>query len=369
MILKELSVVNFKNFKGVEVSLNSKINCFVGNNGQGKTTLLDAIYYLSFCKSFLNPIDSQNINRFENFFILQGEYDRDGKTERVHCGLKKGQKKSFKRNKKEYEKLSDHIGLFPLVIISPSDSDLISLGSDLRRKFLDGIISQFDHAYLETLITYNKAVTQRNALLKYFQKNRTFNQDQLDIWDIQLVKHGEVLFQKRKKLIEDLTPVFQKYYQQISGGKEEVELVYQTQLSKGGFLKQLQEAIQPDRRKLYSTVGVHKDDLLFEIAGGPIKKFGSQGQQKSFLIALKLAQLEFLKNTVGINPILLLDDVFDKLDEERVSHILEMVNGNQFGQIFLSDTHPKRIEDILSKLQLESSVFEVSNLEIQERAY
>lgn len=367
MILKELSVVNFKNLKGVEVSLNPKINCFVGNNGQGKTTLLDAIYYLSFCKSFLNPIDSQNINRDESFFILQGVYNREEKSEKIYCGLKKGQKKVFKRNKKEYEKLSDHIGLFPLVIISPSDSDLIALGSDLRRKFLDGIISQFDHPYLETLLLYNKAVTQRNALLKYFQRNRTFNQDQLDVWDDQLVKYGEVLHEKRQKLIEELTPVFQKYYQQISGGKEEVQLVYQSQLSNGDFLGQLRNAIPEDSRKLFSTVGVHKDDLLFQISNSPIKKFGSQGQQKSFLIALKLAQLEFLKNTVGINPILLLDDVFDKLDEERVSHILEMVNSNQFGQIFLSDTHPKRIEDILSKLQLESSVFEVENLEVKER--
>lgn len=368
MILKELSVVNFKNLKGVEVSLNPKINCFVGNNGQGKTTLLDAIYYLSFCKSFLNPIDSQNINKEEDFFVLQGAYNREEKSEKVYCGLKKGQKKVFKRNKKEYEKLSDHIGLFPLVIISPSDADLISLGSDLRRKFIDGIISQFDHPYLETLLLYNKAVTQRNALLKYFQRNRTFNQDQLDVWDDQLIKYGEVLHEKRLKLIEDLTPVFQKYYKQISGGREEVELVYQSQLSKGNFLDQLRNALREDSRKLYSTVGVHKDDLLFQIAGSPIKKFGSQGQQKSFLIALKLAQLEFLKTTVGINPILLLDDVFDKLDEERVSHILEMVNGNQFGQIFLSDTHPKRIEEILSKLQLESAVFEVDGLEVKHRS-
>jgi len=367
VILKKISLVNFKNFKGIEVSLNPKINCFVGNNGQGKTTLLDAIYYLSFCKSFLNPIDSQNINFLENFFILQGEYERKDKIERIHCGIKKGQKKSFKRNKKEYEKLSDHIGLFPLVIISPGDSDLIALGSDLRRKFLDGIISQFDNAYLEKLIVYNKALTQRNALLKYFQKNRTFNQDQLDGWDAHLVKHGQILYEKRQKLIEELTPVFQKYYRQISGGKEVVGLVYESQLSNGDFLGQLRNALPDDSRKLFSTVGVHKDDLLFQIQGSPIKKFGSQGQQKSFLIALKLAQLEFLKNVVGINPILLLDDVFDKLDEERVSHLLEMVNGNQFGQIFLSDTHPRRIEDILSKLQLESSVFEVSNLEIQER--
>jgi DNA replication and repair protein RecF len=216
VVLKELSVVNFKNFKGIEVSLNPKINCFVGNNGQGKTTLLDAIYYLSFCKSFLNSIDTQNVNMEESFFVLQGEYEREEKIERVYCGLKKGQKKVFKRNKKEYEKLADHIGMFPLVIISPSDSNLITLGSDLRRKFLDGIISQFDHPYLETLLIYNKAITQRNALLKYFSRQRTFNQDQLDVWDDQVVKYGNVLYEKRKQLIEQLTPVFQRYYQQIS---------------------------------------------------------------------------------------------------------------------------------------------------------
>ena len=330
MVLKELSVVNFKNFKGIEVSLNPKINCFVGNNGQGKTTLLDAIYYLSFCKSFLNSIDTQNVNMEESFFVLQGEYEREEKIERVYCGLKKGQKKVFKRNKKEYEKLADHIGMFPLVIISPSDSNLITLGSDLRRKFLDGIISQFDHPYLETLLIYNKAITQRNALLKYFSRQRTFNQDQLDVWDDQVVKYGNVLYEKRKQLIEQLTPVFQRYYQQISGGKEQVELVYQSQLENGDFAGQLKQAYKEDSRRLFSTVGIHKDDLVFKLSGGQIKKFGSQGQQKSYLIALKLAQLEFLKSTVGINPILLLDDVFDRLDEDRVSHILEMVNGKQF---------------------------------------
>lgn len=368
MVLKELSVVNFKNFKGIEVALNPKINCFVGNNGQGKTTLLDAIYYLSFCKSFLNSIDTQNVNMEESFFVLQGEYEREEKIERVYCGLKKGQKKVFKRNKKEYEKLADHIGMFPLVIISPSDSNLITLGSDLRRKFLDGIISQFDHPYLETLLIYNKAITQRNALLKYFSRQRTFNQDQLDVWDDQVVKYGNVLYEKRKQLIEQLTPVFQRYYQQISGGKEQVELVYQSQLENGDFAGQLKQAYKEDSRRLFSTVGIHKDDLVFKLSGGQIKKFGSQGQQKSYLIALKLAQLEFLKSTVGINPILLLDDVFDKLDEERVSHILEMVNGNQFGQIFISDTHPKRIEEILSQLELESSVFEVNNKEVVLRS-
>lgn len=368
MILKTLSLVNFKNYKGVDLELNSKINCFVGNNGQGKTNLLDAIYYLSFCKSFLNPIDSQNINHDESFFMIQGEYLRNEKVELVYCGIKKGQKKLFKRNKKDYEKLSDHIGFLPLVIISPSDSSLVNDGSDLRRKFLDGIISQFDKSYLEALLSYNKALNQRNALLKYFSRQRTFNQDQLDAWDIQLVRFGEIIFEKRKKLIEDLTPVFQKYYQKISGGNESVKLVYNSQLESGDFQDQLHTAIREDSRRMFSTVGIHKDDLLFQIADKPIKKFGSQGQQKSYLIALKLAQLEFLKETVGVDPILLLDDVFDKLDEQRVSFILELVNSNQFGQIFLSDTHAQRIEAILKKLEVESTVFEVVNQEVKARS-
>lgn len=367
MILKDLSLVNFKNYKGIELSLNPKINCFVGNNGQGKTNLLDAIYYLSFCKSFLNSIDSQNINYDESFFMIQGTYSRENKEEQIYCGIKKGQKKIFRRNKKDYEKLSDHIGFLPLVAISPSDSTLINDGSELRRKFIDGIISQYDSSYLEALLSYNKALTQRNALLKYFFKQRTFNQDQLDGWDIQLVKYGTVIFEKRNALIANLQPVFQKYYLQISGGKEIVQLVYQSQLEEGDFESQIKAATANDRRKLYSTVGIHKDDLLFQIADRPIKKFGSQGQQKSYLIALKLAQLELLKNAVGVDPILLLDDVFDKLDENRVAHLLELVNSNQFGQIFLSDTHPKRIEDILSQLKLESSVFEVNNQEAKIR--
>lgn len=367
MILKNISLVNFKNYLGVELELNPKINCFVGNNGQGKTNLLDAIYYLSFCKSFLNPIDSQNINYDENFFMIQGLYDREGKSELIYCGIKKGQKKVFKRNKKDYEKLSDHIGFLPLVIISPSDSALVNDGSELRRKFIDGIISQYDNNYLEALLNYNKALSHRNALLKYFAKERTFKKDQLEAWDLQLVRFGEIIFKKRQELIQDLTPVFQKYYQKISGGKEQVEFVYESQLLSGDFYERLQQSISEDRRRMFSTVGIHKDDLLFQIADKPIKKFGSQGQQKSYLIALKLAQLEFLKDTVGVNPILLLDDVFDKLDEQRVSYLLEMVNSNQFGQIFLSDTHPERMKQILEKLSLDSSIYLVDNQEITIR--
>lgn len=368
MVLQELSVVNFKNLKGVEVTLNPKINCFVGNNGQGKTTLLDAIYYLSFCKSFLNSSDVQNINIDEQFFVLQGTYFRNEKTESIYCGLKKGQKKIFKRNQKEYTKLSDHIGLFPLVMIAPSDSNLITLGSDLRRKFLDGIIAQFDHAYLETLLNYNKALLQRNALLKYFRKEGVFNQDQLEVWDVQLIQFGEILHEKRLNLVRELTPVFQKYYQIISGGNEVVELNYSSQLTIKPFSELLRKARHEDARRLFTTVGTHKDDLDFKISVGPLKRFGSQGQQKSFLVALKLAQLEFLKLTVGIDPILLLDDVFDKLDAKRVQAILQMVNSNKFGQIFISDTHPDRIKEILSQLKLESSLFLVNNQEIKELA-
>ncbi len=365
MFLRNISLVNFKNFESSEVTLNSKINCFVGENGAGKTNLLDSVYYLTFCKSFLNPIDSQNIKIGENFLLIQGEFEKDEKKYNVHCGIKKNQKKVFKRNKKEYEKLADHIGEFPLVIISPADIKLITEGSDLRRKFLDGIIAQFDKPYLDALTQYNKALDQRNALLKYFAKERTFNQDQIDVWDVNLVRFGVVLGQKRKELTEEIIPVFQKYYNKISGSKETVGLVYKSQLLENDFTALLNNCTQKDIYSQHTTVGVHKDDLQFTLGDNPIKKFASQGQQKTYLIALKLAQFEFLKKTKTQTPILLLDDVFDKLDSKRVTQLLELVNTNDFGQIFITDTELERIEKILKRLEGESSVFSVSDGEVK----
>ena len=365
MFLKNISVVNFKNFEGLELSFNPKINCLVGDNGEGKTNLLDAIYYLTFCKSFLNSVDSQNVKTGESFLLTQGEFQKDDKKYHVHCGIKKGQKKVFKLNKKEYEKLADHIGEFPLVIVSPTDRNLITEGSDLRRKFMDGILAQYDKLYLETLLQYNKVLSQRNALLKYFSKERTFSQDQLDVWDVQLVSLGQVILEKRIALTRDFIPVFQKYYQKISGSKETVSLDYQSQLIGNDFQELLNSVVQKDIQRQFSNIGVHKDDLLFTLKDNPVKKFASQGQQKTYLIALKLAQLEFLKNIKEQTPILLLDDIFDKLDEHRVGQLLELVNSNEFGQIFITDTDLQRTERILKKINSEHAIFRVADGEIK----
>ena len=366
MHLKNLSLVNFKNYDNTNIQFNRKLNCFVGYNGQGKTNLLDAVYYLTFCKSFLNPVDRQNIQFHKDFFLIQGDFYKNERDFKVYCGVKKNQKKVFKKNKKEYEKLSDHIGEFPLVTISPSDTNLISEGSDVRRKFLDGIRAQYDKDYLYTLMQYNRVLLQRNALLKYFNKERNFNQDQINVWDEQLVNLGKIIYQKRTQLIGELQVVFQKYYNQISGSKEQVTLTYISQLDQQDFESQLKSNIKKDIQRQFTTFGIHKDDLDFLIGDMPIKKFGSQGQQKSYLISLKLAQLEFLKNIVGQKPILLLDDVFDKLDELRVKQLLELVNSNDFGQIFLTDTDLDRIKRILLNINMEHTVYNVDNGNVLE---
>ncbi len=361
MFLKELSLVGFKNYDSVEISFNPKLNCFVGLNAQGKTNILDAIYYLSFCKSYFNPVDRQNIGLNHDFFVCQGEFSKNNEIHKVYCAVKKNVKKVFRKNKKDYEKLSDHIGEFPLVIIAPYDTNLILEGSDIRRKFLDGIRAQYDKKYLQTLIQYNKVLLQRNALLKYFSKERTYNHDQLMVWDQQLIPLGEELYNKRKELVMNLQDVFQKNYNYISGGKEPVQLMYHSSLHQNSFSDLLQSNIQQDIQRQFTNYGVHKDDLDLFINGFPIKKFASQGQQKSYLIALKLAQLEFLKLTVGVNPILLLDDVFDKLDEQRVKHLLSLLNSNNFGQIFLTDTDVNRVKRVVQEVDMPNTVFQVLN--------
>lgn len=361
MYLEKLHLLNFKNYTEAELSLSTKINCFLGSNGQGKTNLLDAIFYLAFCKSFFNPIDSQLIKEEEAFFTIQGNFLREEAAEKIYIGLKKGQKKQVKRNKKVYEKIADHIGLIPLVMISPSDSLLIIEGSEIRRRFLDLIISQFNRQYLDQLILYNKAVAQRNRLLKKFMEIRRFDEDNLEIWDEQLIKYGEPIYEARKAFIEDFLPVFQKYYQFISGQKEEVSLIYQSQLNEADFKEVLLSHRDKDRRLTYSSAGVHKDDLIFELGEKSLKKFGSQGQQKTYLLSLKLAQAEFLKNKKQVAPILLLDDIYDKLDEERVGKLMEIVQREWFGQVFISDTHEKRLPDLFLELEADFKAFTIKN--------
>ena len=357
MHLKRLSLFNYKNFSEIEFDFDAKINCFVGKNGIGKTNILDAIHHLALGKSYFNPLSIQNIRHGEDFFVIDGTFEKQNRTENIVCSLKKGQKKVLKRNGKIYDKFSEHIGFIPMVIISPSDTDLITEGSETRRKFIDGVISQLDSNYLQKIIQYQKTVSQRNALLKYFALNHVFETETLSIYNSQLDELGNDIFEKRKKFLEEFCPIFNNYHRIITNAAENVQLVYQSDLFSGNFISLLEQNINKDRALQYTSVGVHKDDLSFEIENYPIKKFGSQGQQKSFLIALKLAQFEFVKKQSGEKPILLFDDIFDKLDETRVAKIVEMVNNNEFGQLFISDTHPERTEKIVKSTHQSYKMF------------
>ena len=360
MWLKRISILNYKNLEQVELAFSRKLNCIIGKNGMGKTNLMDAVYYLSFCKSATNPIDSQNILHDRDFFVLQGFYETDaGEPEEVYCGLKRRQKKQFKRNKKEYTRLSDHIGLIPLVMVSPADSWLIAGGSEERRKFMDVVISQFDREYLDALIRYNKALQQRNALLKAELEPE---EDLMLLWEEAMALTGEVVFRKRKDFVDEFIPVFRSYYAYISQDKELVGLAYESHAAQGSLSQQLKESRQRDRILGYSTKGVHKDDLIMELEGFPIKREGSQGQNKTYLIALKLAQFDFLKRTGSHTvPIVLLDDIFDKLDASRVEQIVKLVAGDNFGQIFITDTNREHLDKILREVGKDYRVFEVED--------
>lgn len=359
MYLKKISLFNYKNFSEASFDFDSRINCFVGRNGIGKTNVLDAIYHLSYGKSYFNPLAVQNIRHGEEFFVIDAEFEKNERTEQIVCSLKKGQKKILKRNGKAYDKFSDHIGFIPLVIISPADRDLIVEGSETRRKFIDSVISQLDNSYLLHLIQYQKILSQRNALLKYFALNHVFENDTLSIYDEQLDGLGQSIFEKRKAFLKNFIPIFNKHHQAITDGAETVQIVYESQLHDKDLLALFKETLPKDRALQYTSAGIHKDDLSFEIDAYPIKKFGSQGQQKSFLIALKLAQFEFVKKQSGVKPILLFDDIFDKLDEIRVAKIVEMVNNDIFGQLFISDTHPERTEAVIQSTHQSYKIFQL----------
>lgn len=348
MYLKRLKLANFKNYEEVDITFSPGINCFVGNNGVGKTNLLDAIYYLSFCKSCFNPFDVQNIRRDADFFAIHGAYDMDGEDVAVACTYKAGGVKQIKYNKKSCTSFSEHIGRIPLVVVSPGDQVLILGGSDIRRKFIDGVISQVDHAYLQLLIQYQKVLEQRNTLLKQFYENRYFEDDTIAIWDDQLVRLAEPIHATRHTFVDELVPLFIRYFTQIARlSNEKPELVYVSQLDSDiPMSRQIADAHQHDAALSYTTVGIHKDDLELRIDGFPVKKFGSQGQQKTFLLALKLAQYDYIRTHCGKQPLLLLDDIFDKLDMPRVRQLLTLVGSDHFGQTFITDTQQGRVEEI-----------------------
>ncbi|MFK5856175.1 MAG: DNA replication and repair protein RecF [Bacteroidota bacterium] len=371
MFLQKLSLTNFKNCTGAELEFSDKINCFVGNNGAGKTNILDAIYYLSFCKSYFNPIDSQNIKHENDFFAIHGNYhNQENSADKISCIQKKNHKKVFRLNKNNYTRLADHIGTIPLVMISPYDRDLINEGSELRRKYINGVISQFDKVYLNDLLSYNKALLQRNVLLKQMFDARYFDEVALGIWNDKLSEHGNTIFEKREKFLSEFNPLFEKYYNILAGSNEKVNITYESQLQVNSFDELLKLSAEKDRITRYTTVGVHKDDLIFTINGFPIKKFGSQGQQKSFVIAVKLAQFEFTRRVKSFKPILLFDDIFDKLDDDRVRQIIQLVSENNFGQVFITDTQKQRIEKLFKLVDIDHRIFDVQNGEIKlEQVY
>ena len=366
MYLENLILNNFKNYELVEINFSSKINCFVGANGVGKTNILDSIHYLSLAKSFFNSIDSVSIRHNEDYFIIQGEMQKNDDKDQVYCAFQKQKQKIMKRNGKEYKKLSDHIGRYPVVMISPADSSLITEGSEERRRFMNMIISQYDAVYLESVLQYNKAVLQRNKLLKDFKAANKVDGDMLAVWDAQLVKYGSYIYDARKKLIDELKPVFQEYYSLISSSKETVKLEYISHLNECDFEKALADSLKKDLYLEYTTVGVHKDNLAFEMNSFPIKTIGSQGQQKSFLTALKLAKFDYIKRMAGYPPMLLLDDIFDKFDAERVEQIISLVSSSMFGQIFITDTHCDRLQNILSVHNVEYKLFNISDDIVEE---
>ena len=362
MTLDRLILTNFKNYTEADIALCGNVNCFVGNNGTGKTNLLDAVYYLSFCKSYFNPVDQQNIRLGEDFFAIHGHY---GDT-LYSCVLRRGQAKQMRCNKKAYKTLMEHIGKVPLVMVSPADQSLITGGSEGRRKFVDGVISQTDITYLDHLIQYNKALDQRNRLLKQMWEDRLWEESMVSIWDEQLIRHGEYLYQQRALFTEAFRPLFEEYYHAIAGNDEPGAFAYQR--DERPLDEQLTASRQADKYSQYTTCGAHKDDFLFTLTDEmSVKRYGSQGQQKSFALALKLAQFQYMNDRLGQKPILLLDDIFDKLDMLRVKQLIALVGSDRFGQVLLTDTQPGRVQAIFDELpQLEHRLFSVEKGVVHE---
>ena len=366
MFLKKITILNYKNISDKTFHFSATINCFTGNNGIGKTNLLDAIYHLAIGKSYFSSNALQNIRHNEEFYLIEGLFESEQRQEQIVCSLKKGQKKVLKHNGKAYERIADHLGKYPMVLISPADRDLITEGSETRRKFLDSVIAQTDREYVELLLRYNRLLLQRNTLLKQMAETGITTTETLYIYDQQLAPIGQLIYQKRSDFMQLYQPQFSKQYSYIAGKAEAVSLHYHSALHHNSLAALLHENYSKDLSAQYTTAGIHKDDLLFEIEGYPIKKYGSQGQQKSFLIALKLSQYELLKQQLQKKPIVLLDDIFDKLDDSRVTQLVQLVTQGHFGQLFITDTHKDRTEAVVQQIGLPYEMIEVK-CEPQER--
>ncbi|RPG80869.1 MAG: DNA replication/repair protein RecF [Crocinitomicaceae bacterium TMED114] len=364
MCLTRMQLLDFKNHEEVELDLCPQVNCLLGDNGTGKTNVLDAVHYLGNAKGYFNPIDSQNIRHGREAFLVEGAFALDDgageQTDRVACAVAKGQKKLLKRNGKAYSKLADHVGRYPVVMIAPADAELILDGSEVRRKWMDMVISQYDRPYLDRLMQYQHLVQQRNNLLRFFAENRVWDEGQLEPWDERMVPLAESIAAERARFLAEFTPEFDRIHTSLCKGRESVGMSLSTKVKSGEFGKALVEAREDDRRLRRSTVGVHKDDVLFRIGDHPLKRFGSQGQQKTFLLALRLAQVEHLARRVGRRPILLLDDIFDKIDAHRAGALMSTLAGERFGQVFISDTDPERIPALLRDAEVPFAAWHVT---------
>ncbi|MDW7695673.1 DNA replication and repair protein RecF [Flammeovirgaceae bacterium SG7u.111] len=360
MFLEEIYLYNFKNYEELKLSFSKDINCVVGPNGVGKTNLLDAIHYLCLTKSAFQSVEQLNIKHEEYLFVVRGNFIKQENKTEVQCSFQQGKKKVVKVDRKEHEKISEHIGRYPCVMISPDDIDLVREGSEFRRRYFDSMISQLDQVYMQNLMRYNHTLRQRNALLKQFSETQRVDLDLLEPYDQLLLEMGKLIFERRKLFLEEFTSCFQEFYKDISESHEEVGLVYQSDWGKGDFEAVFKKALDRDVFLQRTSKGIHKDDFVFEIGEGySLKKFGSQGQKKSFVIALKLSQFEVSREAHKDPPILLLDDIFDKLDDLRISKILSMIEAHRFGQIFISDARPERSAQLLASLEKEVEFYRV----------
>lgn len=366
MFLEKLELLNFKNYKQAEAMFCPHINCFTGLNGTGKTNILDAIYYLSITKSAFNVQDGQNIHHGLPFFSILGQVNLNNKHHKVQCSLKKGEKKTFKVDGSEYDKLSHHLGRFPVVLIAPNDDDLIRESSELRRKYFDSIISQTNREYLQQLIAYNHYLKQRNTLLKKFSEIGSVNEDLLEPYNRQIIDLSFSLSEERKKFLTAFSPVFVDHYNFVSQEKEIVSIEYNSTAVDADFEIKFRQSISKDLVLQRTTTGIHRDDYVFRIRDRPLKKFGSQGQQKSYVISLKLAQFDYIKANTGVTPFLLLDDIFDKLDDDRIRMLIEIVSSDKFQQIFLTDARPERTRTLLSPLGNRVKIFRIEEDQIIE---
>lgn len=361
MYLKKLVLINFKNIAQAEITLSERLNCFVGDNGAGKTNVLDAVYYLSMSKSALSMTDGQSVRHGEDFFVVEGTYAGDsGLSDTVNCSFLRRSGKVLKLNGKEYDRMADHVGRFPVVMVSPQDSVLITDAAEERRRYLNAFLSQLDRDYLASLMRYNAVLAERNRFLK-----SSSDEQMLQIYDMQLADHAARIYERRRDIIERMRPLVAEFYRQLSGDREQVEIEYRSELASASMGELLLASRERDIVNGFTTSGVHRDDMSLRIGGYPLRKYGSQGQQKSFLMSLKLAQYRILAEVCGERPLLLLDDLFDKLDTSRVENLLSLVAGDGFGQIFITDCNRSRLETILSRAGEKYALFTVEGGDIR----